>query len=286
MSDNAQDTCENCGRPVLPSDVTCWHCGYTLPGRPKSRAASGTGASSTARLFGAGRQSNDETEEAGEYNFRAIALYGTLTLFVIISLGFVLSALGQYPTLVRSANLVLGSDWIAVTDADLRYTISLPNSWQWLDLAYRDQGLMLPQLIARQPYIDRALRPLGDAAGDVEILGIAVNALTLEDVDPRPFVVIARSERLRSLSPQAALDELIDYSLPVSDQSINRRLAGQPQARYNVLDLEQAYQCRHLFITGSESAGYLVAACAPQARFAIIQRELNNILDSFQLIQR
>jgi hypothetical protein len=286
MSDKDQDTCENCGRPILLADITCWHCGYSLPDRKKSRIGQDTGVASTARLFGAARPSDPTTGEDGKYNFRAIALYGTLTLFVIMGLMIVLSVLGRYPTLVRSANLALGSDWIAVTDADLRYTISLPDSWQWLDLAYRDQQMVLPLLIERQPYINRALQPLGEAADDIEILSIAVNALTLEETAPRPFVVIARSEGLRELTPQAVLNLLNGYSLPVSEQSIDRRLAGQPQARYNVLDLEHAYQCRHLFVTDSESAGYLVAACAPQARFAVMQRELNNILDSFQLIQR
>jgi hypothetical protein len=106
----------------------------------------------------------------------------------------------------------------------------------------------------------------------------------LEDTDPQPFVVIGQSDRLRELSPQAALDLLADEVLPVSEQEIDTHLAGQAQARFNVLDMPNAYQCRHLFVTDDET-GYLVAACAPQARFATLRGDLDDILDSFQLLE-
>ena len=33
------ETCPNCGKPVLPSDTACWHCGYMLAKRAKLPAA-------------------------------------------------------------------------------------------------------------------------------------------------------------------------------------------------------------------------------------------------------
>ena len=33
------ETCPNCGKPVLPSDTACWHCGYMLAKRAKAKAA-------------------------------------------------------------------------------------------------------------------------------------------------------------------------------------------------------------------------------------------------------
>lgn len=279
------DTCENCGRPVLPTDVTCWHCGYALPRRPKPVEDKPKGSTTTAGRWRGRRAGEEDVAGTGDYNLQAIAVYGVLTLLIILALGLVMRALGQFPILVRSASLELGGDWVAVTDADLQYTLSLPDGWQWLDLAYRDQTSVLDQVLRRQAYIDRALQPLGRAAGDVAIIAVAVDTLNLEDTEPKPFVVVGRSERLHDVTPQEALDSLAGSSLPVTDQFIDRRLAGQPQARFNVLDAEQAYQCRHLFVVDTPSPAYLVAGCAPQAGFATLQRELDDILDSFQLLQ-
>lgn len=277
------ETCENCGRPVLPTDTTCWHCGYTLPRRTKPAARKAEGLPDISRHA---RQTAAATANGEiEYDLRAIAIYGTLTVLVIVALLAVMISLGRYPILVRSAGLALGSDWVAVTDADLRYTLSIPAEWQWLDLSYRDQEASMGQMLSRQPYVARALRPPDGAIGDVEVLAAALDTVTLENTDPKPFVIIGRSETARVLSPQDVLDRLAGEALPITEQSIDRRLAGQPQARYNILDLNRDFQCRHLFVADSQTAAYLVVACAPQTRFATVQRDLDNILDSFQLLQ-
>lgn len=267
------ESCPNCGKPVLETDTVCWHCGYQLPRRPKPHKP-------TAGAAGRPRAVTDSPD----VDFRALAIYGLLTLAVILGLWLVMRSLSRYPILVRSAGLDLGGNWVAVTDVNLRYTLSLPTEWQWLDVAFRDQEDVLDQVTGRQPYIERALRPLGEAAGDVAIVGVAVGTQTLEDTEPQPFLVIGQSGRLRELAPQAALDLLADEALPVSEKEINTRLAGQAQARFNVLDMPNAYQCRHLFVTDNE-AGYLVAACSPQASFATLRRDLDDILDSFQLLE-
>ena len=204
---------------------------------------------------------------------------------VIIILLAIMLVLGRYPILVRSASLALGSDWMAVTDAELRYTLSLPDDWQWLDLAYRDQGVSMPSALGRQPYVNQALRPLRSGLGDIETIAAALETTTLEDIKPKPFVIVGRSELGRTLTPQEVLDLATNLPLAVTDQTIDRRLTGQPQARYSMLDLERGFQCHHLYVAESQNAAYLVAACAPQDRFASVHRDLDNILDSFQLLQ-
>lgn len=277
------ETCENCGRPVLPTDITCWHCGYRLPRQPKQASAKAKPSPETGRRPRQPAKNAVAAEES--YDLRAIAIYGALTVLIIIALVVVMLALGRYPILVRSASLALGSDWVAVTDADLRYTVSLPEEWQWFDMAYRDQSASIGAMIDRQPYVNRALRPLGDSMGDVDIIAAAFDAVTLENTEPKPFVIIGRSERARALAPQDVLDRLAEEPLPATEQAIDRRLAGQPQARFNILDLTRDFQCRYLFVADEQTAGYLVAACAPQSRFGTVQRDLANILDSFQLLQ-
>jgi hypothetical protein len=175
----------------------------------------------------------------------------------------------------------------------------LPSDWQWLDVAYRDQSDLLAQLVASQPYIGRALAPLGAPAGDVEILAVAAGTsapLAADTSDPVaagtpdpaaapiPFVVIGRSQRLRVLEAQDALDLLGGQGLSVSEAAVDTHLAGQTQARFKVFDAANAYQCRHLFVTDGDTYGYLVAACAPQAAYGSLQQQLDDLLDTFQLL--
>ncbi len=275
------EACPNCGKPVLPGDTVCWHCGYTLPKRPKARPAEAPREPASVRA----RARGDTTaEEAADYDLRALAVYGALTLAIVLSLWLVMRALGRQPILVRSAGPDFNGQWMTVTDAELRYTLSLPSDWQWFDAAYRGQTALLPDVIARQPYVDRALRPLGEAAGDVEILAVAADTPNLDDPQPVAFAVVGRSARLATIDPQAALDLVGEQELPVSETGIDTHLAGQPQARFNVLDLPNAYHCRHLF-TADGAAAYLIAACAPQSSYGTRRHELDDILGSFQLLQ-
>ncbi len=282
------ESCPNCGKPVLPSDTVCWHCGYTLPKRPKATPPAQTGQPARP---GAALHLPARTRPAAEsppvvYDFRALAVYGALTLLVVLGLWLVMRSLSRQPILVRSAAFGLGGDWVAVTDVNLAFTLSLPTDWQWLDVGFREQSNLLERVLDRQRYIDRALRPLGAAAGDVDILAVAVDSQALEEDVPQPFLVVGRSARLAELTPEEALLLLAEQPLPTTGEGIDTRLTGQPQARFAVLDQANAYQCRHLFVPNQAARAYLLAACAPQARFGTVERDLDEILDSFQLLER
>ncbi len=276
------EACPNCGKPVLPTDTACWHCGFALPKRPKARAAEKPPLPPRAGPLTRERTA-DATTGPADINLRALAVYGLLTLAVIVSLWLVMRALGRQPVLVRGAALA-GGDWVAVTDSELRYTLSLPTDWQWLDVAYRDQSDLLAQVIDRRPTIGRALAPLGEPAGDVEVLAVALGTQDLTEDTAIPFAVIGRSARLRTVGPQTALDALAATDLSLTEAAVDSRLAGQTQARFKVFDAADAYHCRHLFVANPDSYGYLVAACAPQATYGTLQHQLDDILDTFQLL--
>lgn len=274
------DRCPNCDKPVLPDDVVCWHCGHQLPKRaaaapPKQQASGKT----------LGPIEREQTTAPAEYNWRALLVYGVLTLAILVALWLVMRSLSTRPVLVSGAGFDTGGDWVRVTDADLRYTVAIPTEWQWIDPADGDQNGALARTTARQTYVNRALRPLGEFAGDTETAALAVGTRSLEETNPQPFLLVARSERLRGATPQTVLDVLDEAAFQISEKSIDTHLAGQPQARFTATDQANAYQCRHLFVTGEDKPGYLVAACAPQDRFGAMQRDLNNILDSFQLLE-
>jgi hypothetical protein len=276
------ETCPNCAKPVLASDTTCWHCGAVLPKRAKAKAADSP--PTVARVGPLSRERAINADADADYDLRAVGIYGLLTLALVVALGLVMHALGQQPTLVRST--ALGGDWVTVADSELRYILSLPTDWQWLDMSYRDQSDLLATVIERQPTIGRALAPLGAAAGDVAIVAVAAGTQNLQSDRPIPFVVVGRSERLRQLAPQAVLDLLAEQGLAVAEAAIDTHLAGQPQARFAFNDAAAAYRCRHLFVAQPQTAAYLLAACAPRANYGTLQDQLVGILDTFQLLQQ
>lgn len=271
-------SCENCGKRVLPTDTLCWHCGYKLTPQPAPVDLTVNPRTQTVAPAA--------PTVAPSYDLRAIAIYGGLTLLIILALLLVMRALGQRPLLVNSAGLDIASDWTQLTDSQLRYTLGVPGGWQWLDVPFRDQQAVLADLIDRQPATRRVLDPLGRTAGDLTIEGVAVGTQALQLPDPVPFVVIATSPRLRGLAPEEALALLSDSQPPANDQRIDTRVPLQPQARFTVLDGPGGFQCHHLVTTDPATAAYLVAACAPQGQFAAMQQDLTVILDSFQLLQQ
>jgi hypothetical protein len=227
---------------------------------------------------------------AGGYDLRAIIVYGALTVIILAALLAVMRSLGRQPLLVAGADLRLGDNWTTVTDSELRYALSLPSGWEWLDGAYREQQRLLDELAVSTSNIRWSLAPLGEVAGDVELLAVAYRPEPPEIGRPLIFAAIGRSQRLGGVTPQQALDLLAGQSLPslpIAATDLIENIPGQPQARFALLDNSRQVQCRTLFMPNDDdSVGYLVAACAPQESFGRVQRDLDIILDSFQLFQR
>ncbi len=274
------DACPNCGKPVLATDTACWHCGYALPRKSKAAAAP-----SRPKRSSRPATASDADTTPPTYDFRALAIYSGLTLLTLISLWLVMSALGRRPLLVRSS-LGLASDWVTVTDSDLRYTLDLPPDWQWLDVAYRDQEETLAELVRFQNYIRRAPDALADITGETAIIGVGLGTRTPESGEPATFVVIGRSDGLVRMSPDEVLTGLGLRQPEATELAVDTHVPGQPQARFTLRDARAGYQCRYLALPGQEDAGYLLAACASQAEFGNRDRDLKNILDSFQLLER
>lgn len=275
------ERCENCGNPVLATDTVCWHCGRQLPQKPQPKP------SPTKRLRRftppSTRLADTEAAVTQPYDLRAIAIYGLLTLVILLLLLLTMQSLSRRPLLVAGADLRLGADWTAVTDNDLNYTLSLPPGWQWLDSKFRQQQALLDETAAAEPNIAWSLSPLGAGVNDLELLAIGFLPQPPDDRQPMTFVAIGRSQQLAVLTPQQALALIADHPL-VTASATAEPFAGQAQARFGLLSSNQQMQCRSLYTAAAEAA-YLVATCAPQSSFARFQRDLDNILNSFQLLQ-
>ena len=73
--------CENCGHTALDTDSTCWQCGESLPGREH-----------------AGRRKVKVRESWTHGTGPAsIAIFGGLTLLVVLAALLVMTSLGQQP---------------------------------------------------------------------------------------------------------------------------------------------------------------------------------------------
>lgn len=280
------ERCENCGNSVLATDTVCWHCGRPLPKKslpkPSPTKRLRAFAPSSVRLA-----TDEEAAVPRTYDFRAIAIYSLLTLLILILLVLTMHSLGRRPLLVAGAELRLGTDWTAVTDNDLNYTLSLPPGWQWLDSTFRQQQTLLDETAAAEPNIAWSLSPLGAGVDDLELLAMAFPLQPADDPDnPQPltFVVIGRSQQLATLAPPQALASLSKQPIVTTASATAEPFPGQPQARFSLLSDSRQIQCRSLH-TAATGTAYLVAACAPQSSFGRIQRDLDNILDSFQLLQ-
>jgi hypothetical protein len=277
------ETCEYCGNKVLATDTVCWHCGRQLSQRPATQAPASR-PSPLVRRSSAAATAAPEEANATVYDFRAILAYGLLTAIIFIALLLLMHALGRRPLLVSGADLRLGADWTTVTDSELRYTLSLPAGWQWLDGAFRQQQALVDEVARREPNVARSLAPLGETTGDLALIAIGLLPETAESGDSLTFVAVGRSVQLAQLSPEQVLAVLAEQALPLSSTALVEHLPGQPQARFGWLDSAQQLQCRNLFVAQG-AAGYLLAACAPQEQFGRVQRDLEEILDSFQLLQ-
>lgn len=273
--------CENCGKRVLPTDTVCWHCGWKLPQRT---------APVDLTLGPTTRQTAvAEPAPPPEFNLRAIAVSGALTLFLCVALLLVMRALGQRPLLVGSAGREFGDDWTALTDSQLRYTLGVPAAWQWLDVPFRDQQQVLEGVLRRQPIIGRVLNPLGVPADERLVEGLGLGTQALQQSDPAPFVVVATSPLDGQTDPQAVLDALAARGLALIDPQVDSSVPFQPRARFGLLNEDLGYQCQYLVLpnglAGNDGA-YLLAACAPQTQYAATERDLTKILNSFQLVEQ
>lgn len=282
MNRAISERCENCGNPVLATDTVCWHCGQQLPKKSQPKP------SPIRRLRGfrppSTRLADAEAAVAQPYDLRAIAIYGLLTLLILLLLLLTMQSLGRRPLLVAGADLRLGADWTAVTDNELNYTLSLPSGWQWLDSTFRQQQALLDEVASTEPSIGWSFSPFAESAEDLELLAIAFLPQSPDSPEPMTFVAIGRSRQLAALTPPQVLDLLAEQPVTIVGTATVEPFPGQPQARFGLLSDTRQMQCRSLFTAATETA-YLAAACAPQNSFGRIQRDLDSILNSFQLLQ-
>lgn len=267
--------CENCGQPALEGDTICWHCGWRFPRRETSK-----------------KPAPKVTRKPGQeqpFSLTAVSVYAGLTILTIMAALLVMRSLGQKPLVTINLE-ALNPGWIPVTDQAQNFTFDIPAGWVWLEKENR-QPAEFEQLVEARAEFREAVAPFSHVAADLELLMIVTSEQATEAVlsasAESGFLVIARSVRLNQFSPEQtiALLQQNAASADVLEASVAESFNGQQQAAF-LLELPHEggkLRCREQFTPG-QVAGFLIAACAPGARYAPYNNEFQDILASFQLL--
>lgn len=258
-------TCTNCGHPALETDTVCWHCGWQL---------------SPPRVIKANaRQSEAVAEEP--YPLTAVVFQGVMTVAVIIAVLLVMRSLGQKPLIIIHPETRLSADWLPVTDPAQRFTLDLPVDWTWLDESDQPR---FADLLQADDQFQAALAPLSNFVEDTELLLVARGSRGSTG-ELTGFVVVAHSESLDALTPQQAIELVSQQAaeLTIRETSLVESLTGQTQATILVDGVGDQLRCRQQLTPGQPDS-FLLTACSPTAQFPRYANDLQNILNSFQIL--
>jgi hypothetical protein len=262
MDQGTTRRCENCGQPVLQSDITCWHCGVKLPLQVAEPTVSD------------GETGAEDQEERAETPPMQIIFYALLTTIIAFALLFVLRSLGRQPRLAASF-AIEDTQAMELFDPDGSFSIEVPPEMVWyFPQAQKGQGPQAAQM-ENNPQFQAALQPLYDLASDGQLLLLGqTEAGTL---------TVARSERLAQLTVEEVIRSL--PTEPFADGAILVTIDGNNRTGSSLalitLERDNPPQlCRQIFLPGSKDA-YLAAICAHRDQFneqsAVIDATLTSL---------
>jgi hypothetical protein len=257
--------CENCGQPVLQSDVTCWHCGVKL----LRQAVEPT---FPARETGV----QDQEQKGPEVPPMQILFYALLTAFIAFALLFVLRSLGKQPRL--AANFAIeDTPAMELFAPDGSFSIEVPPEIVWyFPRAQKEQGAQAAQM-ANNPQFEAALQPLYGLASDGQLLLLAqAEAGTL---------TVARSERLGQLTVEEVVRSLPDESFAEGAILVTNNGNNREGSNLALVTLERdnpPQLCRQVFLPDSDGA-YLAAICAERDQFNEQSAVIDAILTSLTI---
>ncbi len=259
--------CANCGQMALETDGKCWHCDEPLPGREHAARKRVRVRESWARDGGPA----------------AIAVYGGLTVLVVLAALLVMRSLGQKPQLqVRLGNRT-PPGWTFLPGGDGRFTVTLPDTWTWFEGAIPAEAEALESLIQGDNRLPMATHPLGAETDDMQILFAAEGQPG--DPDSSLFMVVAASDRLNLLTYDEALAFLLKDN---SDLGEVRFVDNFDKSHVSIIattplddSSEAAIRCRQQFVLGRE-VSLLASLCAPAGDYAAYGDHFDEIMASFQ----
>lgn len=245
---NSQATtrrCENCGQPVLQSDIECWHCGVKLK-HPEPEPISEV-------------EESQEEVGAGVPSLQVL-FYAVMTASIALALLFVVRSLGQRPRLIAGFETD-GAMAVELIAPDGSFSIEAPSQLIWyFPQAKRGQGDAAAQMV-NDPQFRAALQPWHDLAPDVQILLLAQAESAI--------LTVARSEQLGQLAVSNVVSSLANEPFPSGAVLATTKGNNRAGSTVAVITLEQEdppMLCRQQFLPAPEGA-YLAAICSDPERF-------------------
>lgn len=252
---------------ALETDNTCWHCGEPLPGREDAGRKKVKVRESWAREAGPG----------------SVAVFAGLTLLVVVAALLVSIALGRRPQLQVRLGTRPPPNWTFYTASDESFTVSLPDSWTWLDDNDPQVTGELQAMIDGDERFRLATHPLGAEVDDL-IIRFLAHGQQLDDRH-RSFMIIAGSSLLNRLTYREAVSFLSqsDYDLQEVrfvddfDKSHVRIIVNTPLTDGS----GEAIRCRQQFVLG-RSESLLASLCAPENAYPALASQFDEIMTTFQ----
>jgi len=267
MSLEQDNRCANCGQPALTTDNICWHCGEPLPWYEENAA--------------------EEVRVKEGWGLRAspssILIYAGITIFVVLALVFVMSALAGQPKVQVSLGTRPAEGWEVITDADQTITAYLPLEWTWYDGADSEGQDRISTLLAESGHYLEGTNPLGGAVDDLTVAFLALSPVTSSD-GISPFMIVARSEKLNRLEYDDASIFVDEGDAVISEL---RFIDNFERSHLKVVteqelgSTNERLRCRQQFIRG-EDASVILSLCAPARYYTSQQTLFEEIANSFQ----
>lgn len=251
--------CENCGQPVLSSDIECWHCGAALaklvPDTPSLE------------------EHLDEEEERTSEPPLQILFYAAMTVMTALALLFVIRSLGRQPRLAAGLGLD-DKPAAALVAPDGSFSIEIPAEMVWYFPQARRGRSAAARHMASDPQFEAALQPLLGLASDTEIILVGQVDSTI--------LSVAQSGRLSQLTVENVVSSL--PSEDFSDSIVLSTRKGEstlgPAAIITVEQEDPPLVCRQHFMPDSGGA-YLAATCTEPGKFEQHSAAFDTILASF-----
>ncbi|RMD50890.1 MAG: zinc ribbon domain-containing protein [Candidatus Thermofonsia bacterium] len=262
MSEN----CPQCGKPVLPDDVVCWHCGQQLPARRRVVEHGRHGAVVERPLA------------------KNVVWLGVTAAALIVLLLMITHQLARQPLVIYDAGIAYQPGWRPFTDANRQFTLEVPPRWQveekplaGLDAAAWESdpsfALALRPYAATSSQADFQLKITGQSRQEAALKGIVTIAWMPQ------FVTFAPDDILQFIQTQ----DRVAYMDGGLFEDIHR--LEQPIYLFETVD-EAGGLVRCLQqVTAVKNKAYLLTACAPKPQFRQFSSDFATILQTFQILE-
>ena len=226
--------------------------------------------------------------EAEPVTLPAITTYATLTVVLIIALFLTMRALGQQPLYILNPDTKVGAGWQTFTDQEIRYTLEIPNDWTAWDKQQLEARPTFTDLLQSEPQLTMAVMPFDTFLTDMEIIMVVMGENPAQITDVPGFVIVAQSDMIGRLSSEVTLILVQQANPPLILKKSELAPSFMGDERLVItLEMPQTKDeltCQQHIINNQER-NYLLAGCAPSARYGSYGQRLDEILASFQPLQ-